>query len=147
MTMKMEWQKAPAAMVDLFALVAPGAPAERRTMFGYPCAFVHGNMFLGLFEDRMMLRLGESDRVAFLGLAGARTFEPMPGRPMREYVEVPGALLADRAALARWIAKSLAYASALPVRTRRPPKAAARKASKGKSARKAASRKSRPRAR
>ena len=61
-----------------------------------------------------MTRSETGDRAAFLRQAGARVFEPMPGRAMREYVVVPAAVLKSRAKLNGWLNKALAYAQALP---------------------------------
>jgi hypothetical protein len=49
-----------------------------------------------------------------LAKKGARTFEPMPGRPMVEYVVVPPNLVAKPDALAGWIRKAVAYSRSLP---------------------------------
>ena len=81
-------------------------------MFGYPAAFRNGNMFAGLFQDSMILRLGEADRLA-LSKRGGRPFEPMPGRPMREYVVVPAKVVGDPAELQTLIEKSAAFAASL----------------------------------
>jgi len=76
----------------------------------------------------MTLRLPADKREEFLALAGARAFEPMPGRVMKEYVVVPGAMLADRATLSRWAKGALEYGSAMPAKPsateRRRPRAA-----------------------
>ena len=64
-------------------------------MFGYPCLFVKGHMAAGLFQEDVFVRLGEPDRAAVLQLGG-RAFEPVPGRPMREYVILPKATVARR---------------------------------------------------
>ena len=112
---KGKWQHAPDALVAFFKRameVLPGA--ETRTMFGYPCAFIHGNMFTGLHQDRMILRLSEADRTAFHALEGGGVFEAMPGRPMREYSIVPPALLQDLPGLDPWLVKSFNYAKGLP---------------------------------
>lgn len=115
-----KWAKSSPALVALFDRVVPAAAAvERRQMFGYPCAFVNGNMFAGLQEERLILRLGERDRAAFLALEGAAGFAPM-GRPMREYVVAPGAILEDERALAAWMKRALAHARALPRKRARP---------------------------
>jgi len=112
----MKLTPAPQQMVDLFESVRPGPPAETRKMFGYPAAFVNRNMFMGLFQDQMMLRLSDSDRVEFMKSDGAKVFEPMPGRPMREYVTIPRSVLNNRAKLASWISKSMKYAESLPAK-------------------------------
>jgi TfoX/Sxy family transcriptional regulator of competence genes len=124
------WRKSPPELIDAFDAVVPGPPAERRSMFGYPCCFVGGNMFMGLFQDQLHLRLGEGDRVKLIAL-GARVFEPMAGRPMREYVSLPPSLIADRKRLREWATRSLDYAKSIPAKQ---PKASKR-AAKPKNAR------------
>src|SRR5579859_6926890 len=72
----------------LFADAIAGAPdIHERRMFGYPAAFVNGNMMSSVFQDRIMVRLSDQDRAEAIR-QGGRRFEPMPGRPMREYVEL-----------------------------------------------------------
>jgi TfoX/Sxy family transcriptional regulator of competence genes len=109
----MKWRKSPPELIDLFAAIMPGAPAEQRKMFGYPAAFVNGNLFMGLFQDDLTLRLPESQREKLLAGGKVKAFEPMPGRPMREYVAIPDALARDRKELARWVADSLEYGASL----------------------------------
>lgn len=100
-------------MIDLFAQVVPGPPVVQRTMFGYPSGFVNGNLFMGLFGDGMILRLPDAQREELIKKKGARQFEPMPGRPMREYVLLPASMLRDRRALATWIERALSFAAEL----------------------------------
>jgi TfoX/Sxy family transcriptional regulator of competence genes len=115
--------------ISLFQDLVKNLPeAEPRKMFGYPCAFVNGQMFVGVFQDRLMLRLSDEDRARFLKLPGAKLFEPMPGRPMREYVELTPAILNSDATLRRWIARGLDYAKSLPPKAK--PARGAKKAGK-----------------
>lgn len=110
-----KWEKAPVELVEAFkAAMQPIPGIQVRQMFGYPAAFVNGLMFAGLHARKMILRLPDEERAAFMKLDGAAQFEPMPGRPMREYVVVPPAMLASHAELDGWILKALAYTSALP---------------------------------
>jgi TfoX/Sxy family transcriptional regulator of competence genes len=110
-----KFQPASATMVALFQAVTADAPdLQTRKMFGYPCAFVRGQMLMGVFGDRLMLRLSEADRAKFLKLPGARLFEPMPGRPMREYVELPTDILNSTRKLRGWLRRGLAYVETLP---------------------------------
>jgi len=111
---KGSWRKAPPELVELFESVFPPPPAVTRQMFGYPAGFVNGNMFMGLFQEEMNLRLGPADRAELLQMEGAAVFEPMAGRPMTEYVRVPPSLLADPAVLEGWVAKALEYGASLP---------------------------------
>ena len=122
-----KWRKAPQSLIDTFEAVMPGPPeVERRKMFGYPTCFVNGNLMGGLHQSDMILRLPEGDREALLA-EGGRPFEPMAGRPMREYVVAPEAMLDDHSRLQDWIAKSLAYASSLPPKERKPRKKKAKR--------------------
>lgn len=121
--MAMAWRKSPPELIELFESVVPGPPAERRKMFGYPSAFVNGQLFIGLHQENLILRLSESDRGVFLQQEGAALFEPMPGRPMREYVAVPPRLLADGPALRGWVAKAYGYSRSLPPKAPKAPKA------------------------
>lgn len=111
----MKWKAAPPELVRTFEEAVEGLPgAQRRKMFGYPAAFVNGNMLGGLFQDTMMLRLSSTDLATFQADAGARLFEPMPGRVMRQYAVVPRAILASPPALRTWVGKALAYTGSLP---------------------------------
>jgi TfoX/Sxy family transcriptional regulator of competence genes len=116
-----KFTKPPEALVALFGRAVGAMPdVEMRKMFGYPAAFVSGQMFTCLFQDSMIVRLAEGDRAAFLE-KGARMFEPMPGRPMREYVAVPADVLASEAQLRDWLRRGYDYAAS------RPPKRGGRK--------------------
>lgn len=113
------FSKPPAAIVAAFeAAVGTLGGIERRTMFGYPSAFHDGNMFACVFQDRMMFRLSADDRAAALALPGAKLFTPMPGRPMKEYVDLPRAVLDDAPSLASWARRAHSYARTLPAKTR-----------------------------
>lgn len=117
----MQWTKAPQELVDAFDAAMAGFPvAERRKMFGYPAAFANGNMFAGVHQSSFVLRLPEEERAEFLRIPGAGAFEPMPGRPMREYVVVPPDMLGRPAELSTWIERSLAYASSLQPKAKKP---------------------------
>jgi TfoX/Sxy family transcriptional regulator of competence genes len=103
------------ASKEWFRTLVPEAPNVLvRPMFGNLAAFVNGNMFLALFGDRVAVRLGEADRAALLAKKGAEPFEPMPGRPMAEYVLLPKAWRRQPKEAGTWVERSLAYASALP---------------------------------
>jgi TfoX/Sxy family transcriptional regulator of competence genes len=116
-----EFTKAPPEMVALFQRAVAGLPpVETRRMFGYPAAFANGQMFASLFQDHFILRLPAVERDAFIEQYNAHAFEPMPGRPMREYVEVPPALLTAGQELDGWLAKGLAYAQSLPPKANKP---------------------------
>jgi TfoX/Sxy family transcriptional regulator of competence genes len=109
------------SLVELFATLLPDSGGQARTMFGCPCGFIGGNMFTGLFEDKLFVRLAEEDRAVLLAKEGAELFDPMGGRPMREYVVVPSPWLEGESddELRAWMAKAAGYARTLPAKVRR----------------------------
>jgi TfoX/Sxy family transcriptional regulator of competence genes len=114
------WRKSPPDLVERFETTLSGVPgATLRKMFGYPAAFAaSGHMFTGLHQDRWVIRLPDEAR-AELAAAGGTPFEPMPGRPMREYLVLPDAIAGDPEALAPWLQRSLAYTDELPPKAKR----------------------------
>jgi TfoX/Sxy family transcriptional regulator of competence genes len=119
--------KSSAGLVARFGELVPSDPrVERKQMFGYPAAFLGGNLMMSLFQESVVLRLGDEDRAAFLKQAGAKTFEPMKGRPMKEYVIVPATLVKDDKAMSRWVARAVAHAAALPAKAKKKPAATKR---------------------
>ena len=100
-------------LIELFESVMPGPPAVQRKMFGYPAGFVNGNMFMGLFQESMILRLPTGPREEFLKVHNAKIFEPMAGRPMREYAAVPQSVIRDNKELTAWVAKAFEYGASL----------------------------------
>ena len=108
--------KSPPELVARFGeLALLAGDADRKQMFGYPVCVLHGNMFMGLHEDSLILRLAGADRAEFLGRYDSGLFEPMPGRLMKEYVVVPPAVVYDDA-VTEWVRKSLAFAAQLPAK-------------------------------
>ena len=86
----------------------------RRQMFGYPCAWIGGNMLTGLFAQDWWVHLAEPDREALLALPGAHQLEVMPGRAMGRYVVLPPDVAGDDRAVDAWLAKSIAFTRSLP---------------------------------
>ena len=116
-------EKSPPELVARFDELSSLVPdATRRQMFGYPSCVLRGNLFMSLFVDRMILRLGEDDRRNFIATHHAPIFEPMPGRPMKQYVVVPPSLL-DDPAIEDWIARAHSHAATLPAKQPKPARA------------------------
>jgi hypothetical protein len=61
------------------------------SMFGMPCAKVAGKAFMGAYGGGVVFKLDPAARERALALAGSEPFDPMGGRPMREWVVVPDA--------------------------------------------------------
>ena len=119
----MKLQKSPPELETVFEQVFPDDPrAERRKMFGFPSGVVNGNMFGGLFEQDIVLRLGAADLHMIVTEYGAQPFEPM-GRPMTDYVTVPPAIVQEPQRLREWLQRAFEHAAALPPKEKKPPKA------------------------
>jgi hypothetical protein len=58
-------------------------------MFGMPCLKNNGKAFAGYFNSAMIFKLTAPEHGEALALPDARLFDPMGGRPMKEWVEVP----------------------------------------------------------
>ena len=127
------WKKTSPELVSAFDKAVPvSANVTRRPMFGYPSAFVNGNMFAGTFQDSIVVRRAETDRAALLKLKGAAPFEPM-GHPMKEYVVVPASVVSKPKELGTWIERGHRYAKTLPAKSSTKKTAAAKKTTAKKS--------------
>jgi len=69
-------------------------------MFGMPTLKVRGKAFAGLNGDAMTFKLTGAQHAAALKLRGAKLFEPMAGRQMKEWVQVPATHASDWKTLA-----------------------------------------------
>ena len=108
------FSKSPPELVERFGAVLDRYPAAtRKKMFGYPAAFVGGNMATGLFADHWVVRLPDAE-IEPAKQAGAGAFEPMPGKPMKAFVVIPPDDVADDARIAGWVERGLALAGSMP---------------------------------
>ena len=123
------WKKSPPDLVERFAAALPAHPVVvRKPMFGYPAAFVNGNMICGLFRDSVVVRLGKEGASKAVEAGEARQFAPMPGRAMTGYVLVPDADARDPRPLGAWLKRALEYTLTLP--KKQPGRSGSRKARK-----------------
>lgn len=112
---------AEAAKTAFVALVPTYAGVSTRPMFGNQAAFVNGNMFAGLFGDRLFVRVSDADR-ATLVQEGGSDFEPMPGRAMKSYTVLPERWIADTEGSSRWVEAAFQFTAALPAKEKKPKK-------------------------
>jgi hypothetical protein len=78
------------------------------SMFGMPSVKRRdGKAFAGLYGDDMVFKLESEARATALALDGAHLFEPMAGRPMKAWVQVPPTHETQWAELGRKAAASL----------------------------------------
>lgn len=120
----MAFQRPGPEILELFERVAPGPPiAVAKKMFGMPCRFANERLFMGVFEQSIMLRLAPEAREELLRMPGAALFQPGEGMTMSEYVVLPEALLERPRDLAPWIARALSFVQAMPPKPPKKPKA------------------------
>lgn len=123
----MKMQKPRPEILELFERLVPDRPGiECKMMFGARAAWVNGNMFMGTFEQDLVVRLPEDDRNK-LAEAGGEQFAPM-GRPMREYMLMPRDMHEDDAALGQWVERAYAFVVTMPPKVRKPKKPATKRA-------------------
>jgi hypothetical protein len=100
------------AGVARFATLLDELSSERdvvkASMFGMPGIKRRGGKaFCGLYGDDMIFKLEGENHARALNLDGARLFEPMAGRPMKAWVQVPPQHESQYADLARAAEASL----------------------------------------
>ena len=102
-------------------LEAVGGIASKR-MFG-GVGIYSGDLFFAVLDnDRLYLKVDDSNRADF-ERAGMGPFRPgNPGGEVMQYFEVPISVLEDTDQLARWAAKAIAVARARKVRPKKPRK-------------------------
>ncbi|HEY2556251.1 MAG TPA: TfoX/Sxy family protein [Diaminobutyricibacter sp.] len=105
----------------LFRSVVPDAPdVEVKPMFGNLGAFVHGNMFAGLYGDVIGVKVlddGMRDELAVI--EGTGPFGPAE-RPMGGYVGLPAAWSAMPELITPWIERALSRVAELPPKVAKP---------------------------
>lgn len=112
--MSSKWDKPSQDLIDLLEMVLSPYTHTKRKMFGSPSYFVNNNMFAGVHEDVIFLRLSEKAREELLlEDSNAEHFDPLEGRPMREYMVITEDIYRDVNHLEKWISKSIKYTSSL----------------------------------
>ena len=121
----MEIPKPSEADKEFFRSVLPDNPeVEVKPMFGNLGAFVHGNMFAGLFGPAVGVRLDDDAQRELAAIDGSGPFGPAE-RPMGGYLSLPAAWRAEPDLAADWVARALAHVSTLPPKVKKPKRAKA----------------------
>jgi hypothetical protein len=103
------FEKSPAGLVERFDTILTRFPdVQRRQMFGYPAAFVGGNLVTSLHLHRWVVRLPD-DALAEVMAAGGGAFEPMAGRPMKAFAVLPESIVADDAEVTAWVERAIVH--------------------------------------
>lgn len=96
---------------EIFAGFEELPDVAKGKMFGWDCLKVNGNVFIAGNESGMTFKLDESGRAQALQIKGAQHFDPMGGRPMKEWIFVPPHVLDQTRDLAE---EAFRYGSSLP---------------------------------
>jgi hypothetical protein len=107
--------KSPPELQAAFAAALDRFPdADRRQMFGYPAAFVNGNLWTSLHLGNWVVRLPDAARAELLAIPGAANFEPVPGRAMTGFATLPPSIRDDPSARHTWLTRAWESALAMP---------------------------------
>jgi TfoX/Sxy family transcriptional regulator of competence genes len=105
---------------EFFKSVLPKDPrVSLRKMFGNLAGFVNGNLFIGVYGSDLFFRLSDENRSELLKVKGSSLFEPMKGRPMKEYVVMPHAWMKQPETVQKWCLPALDWGSKLPPKKRK----------------------------
>jgi TfoX/Sxy family transcriptional regulator of competence genes len=86
-----KFEKADNNVKSIFDRLIKDIDCSIKKMFGYPAAFIKGNMFTGAFANRIFFRVRKEDQDSWKRKYSAlRDFEPVKGRTMNEYLEIDG---------------------------------------------------------
>ena len=107
----MAWKKNSSEAVSHFDASAALPGAQRGIMFGCPGYKVEGQRYASLHQNRVVLRLSPKDAAQLIS-EGGRTFEPFKGRPMKDRIVVPDAIVANARSLSAWVRKAVRHARA-----------------------------------
>jgi TfoX/Sxy family transcriptional regulator of competence genes len=84
-----------------------------KKMFGGLAFLLNGNMCCGVHRRELIVRLSPAQTEAALASPHTRIFD-LSGRPMKGWILVEPAGLADEPALAKWLRLGTKYAARLP---------------------------------
>ena len=96
----------------LYEALIASIPAIERKGDANPYTSLNGNMFTLLHQQKLAIRLPETEREKFLKKYQTKLFEAY-GTVMKEYVAVPDELLENTKELKKYLASSYEYAKTL----------------------------------
>ena len=95
------------------AALGPVANITERKMFGGLAFMLNGNMCCGVEKANLMLRVGPAQYEDALSRPHARPMD-FTGRPMKGFIYVDAAGVADSAALQQWLTLAVNFSASLP---------------------------------
>ena len=86
---------------------------EEKKMFGCVCFLLDGNVLAGVWNDRLIVRLGPGEGEAALREPHVRAFD-ITGRPMRNWVAVEPEGVEGDDQLTGWVERAATFVRTLP---------------------------------
>lgn len=110
-----KWEKPSEELIALLNTLLEPFECNLRKMFGSVAYFVNGNMFAGVFEDTIFMRYDiDTQKELKEKNQDVENFDPMGGRPMKEYLILPNLIIENIPELENWLELSYTYAKNLP---------------------------------
>lgn len=88
---------------------------DAKKMFGGICYLLNGNMVCGVYQDFLILRLGEKSAAEALKQSHTRPFD-ITGKPMKGWVMVEGGGFKTEEKLKSWLDKAKSFVKTLPAK-------------------------------
>ncbi|PIQ78608.1 RNA methyltransferase [Candidatus Peregrinibacteria bacterium CG11_big_fil_rev_8_21_14_0_20_46_8] len=94
-------------------VLPPTTHIEERKMFGGIAFLLDGKMSVGVLNDVLVARVAPEDAEKLLSTKGVRPMD-FTGRPMKGFLYVEQEAISTKAALKKWVDRSLSYTKSLP---------------------------------
>ena len=102
------------------AAVGPRPEIAEKKMFGGIAFLLDGKMFIGVAEDKLMVRVGPEAHAKALAEPHALPMD-FTGRPMKGYVFVAAAGVRTVAAVKKWTERALAFVATVEAKPKKRP--------------------------
>ncbi len=106
-------------------LIGRAGYAERK-MFGGIAFMLDSKMCFGVLNDELVARVSAADYAAALKQPQVRPMD-FTGRPMKGYLYIAAAAIADDGSLAMWVDRCVSFVTTLPAKTPKPKKTPTRR--------------------
>jgi TfoX/Sxy family transcriptional regulator of competence genes len=124
--MAAEMLKPDEALLERIEAVTASMPVRRKKMFGTSSWFLDSNdqMFAGVWGDGILVRVGQEETQSLIASGAASAFDPMGGRPMKEYVLLEGDAIAEDSELSEWLERAAQFTAMLAPKVKKAKKKA-----------------------
>lgn len=121
MSMADKWPNIDKDLEERIDALVSTLPVRRKKMFGTSAWFLDSNdlMLGGVWGDGVMVRVGEAEAGTLRESGEADQFDPMGGRPMREYVYLDADKIAEDNDLVEWFERAAGFTSTLPAKKKK----------------------------